>query len=522
MVIVERPARACPIRAAAGPLPLRRARRQRHERAGPVPGRCSAAARAAATARFDRGERADARAQLERLGIAHPSAGRQRRRRPTASALVVSTAVEEQVPDVAAARAPRHADRPPLRAARALRRATTARSPSTGTSGKSTVVAMIFEILRGRRARPVGHHRRRPAGARSARACGATRGRRHPTCWWSRPTRATARWCATSPRSAWCSTCSATTRRWPRSRACSRRSARARARRWSSARGRTSRRSPRGATRVRLRRRAPTCAATARRARARRQPLRGRGRRAFALPVPGRHNVENALAAIAACRAVGVPLGRHGRAARALPGRGAALPDRRARRAASRCGRLRAQPGQDRGRDRDRAARAPAACSRSTSRTATARRASCARDFVDTFATRAAARGPAVDARDLLRRRHRASATSRPPTSSPRSRRAARGAEFAPSREWLVERVAAEARAGDLVLVMGARDPVAHRPHAFHPRGTRAFRNGVTCGLHGPRWSECPGRVIGSSRAERFSDRGEPKRCTPPWPAAGW
>ena len=38
---------------------------------------------------------------------------------------------------------------------------------------------------------------------------------------------------------------------------------------------------------------------------------------------------------------------------------------------------------------------------------------------------------------------------------------AARGAkaEFAPSREWLAERVAAEAREGDLVLVMGARDP---------------------------------------------------------------
>jgi UDP-N-acetylmuramate--alanine ligase len=32
-------------------------------------------------------------------------------------------------------------------------------------------------------------------------------------------------------------------------------------------------------------------------------------------------------------------------------------------------------------------------------------------------------------------------------------------AEFAPSREWLVARIAAEARAGDLVLVMGARDP---------------------------------------------------------------
>jgi UDP-N-acetylmuramate-alanine ligase len=32
-------------------------------------------------------------------------------------------------------------------------------------------------------------------------------------------------------------------------------------------------------------------------------------------------------------------------------------------------------------------------------------------------------------------------------------------AEFAPSREWLVSRVAQEARPGDLVLVMGARDP---------------------------------------------------------------
>jgi UDP-N-acetylmuramate--alanine ligase len=32
-------------------------------------------------------------------------------------------------------------------------------------------------------------------------------------------------------------------------------------------------------------------------------------------------------------------------------------------------------------------------------------------------------------------------------------------AEFAPSREWLVTRVAEEASSGDLVLVMGARDP---------------------------------------------------------------
>ena len=32
-------------------------------------------------------------------------------------------------------------------------------------------------------------------------------------------------------------------------------------------------------------------------------------------------------------------------------------------------------------------------------------------------------------------------------------------AEFAPSRDWLIRRIAAEARPGDLVLVMGARDP---------------------------------------------------------------
>jgi len=32
-------------------------------------------------------------------------------------------------------------------------------------------------------------------------------------------------------------------------------------------------------------------------------------------------------------------------------------------------------------------------------------------------------------------------------------------AEVAPTRPWLVDRLAAEAKAGDLILVMGARDP---------------------------------------------------------------
>jgi UDP-N-acetylmuramate--alanine ligase len=38
---------------------------------------------------------------------------------------------------------------------------------------------------------------------------------------------------------------------------------------------------------------------------------------------------------------------------------------------------------------------------------------------------------------------------------------AARGttAEFAPSRDWLIAKIAEQARPGDLVLVMGARDP---------------------------------------------------------------
>jgi len=38
---------------------------------------------------------------------------------------------------------------------------------------------------------------------------------------------------------------------------------------------------------------------------------------------------------------------------------------------------------------------------------------------------------------------------------------AAKGAlaSYAPSRDWLIETVASEARRGDVVLVMGARDP---------------------------------------------------------------
>ncbi|HUK64748.1 MAG TPA: Mur ligase family protein, partial [Dongiaceae bacterium] len=95
---------------------------------------------------FDRGERAESRAQLEALGVrVYPQDGSGVE---GAAALVVSTAVEEQVPDVAVAR--RHGV-PVVHRSRMLAHFVAGQRTIavTGTSGKSTVVAMIFEILRG-------------------------------------------------------------------------------------------------------------------------------------------------------------------------------------------------------------------------------------------------------------------------------------------------------------------------------------------------------------------------------------
>jgi len=178
---------------------------------------------------------------------------------------------------------------------------------------------------------------------------------------------------------------------------------------------------------------------------------------AFELPVPGAHNAENALAAIAVCRALGVPLADM------------AAPLARFRGVARRFQSL----GSVRGVEVvDDFAHNPAkiAAALATARLRAKRVLAVyqphgygptrfLRDgFVDTFATATApgdrvwllevfyAGGTAVrdfSAADLVRDI------------------AARGreAEFAPSREWLVGRVAEVARAGDLVLVMGARDP---------------------------------------------------------------
>jgi UDP-N-acetylmuramate--alanine ligase len=96
---------------------------------------------------FDRGERASLRAQLESLGIkVVPQDGSGLG--PDCVALVVSTAVEEQVPDFAAAKVK---EIPIVHRSELLAHFVAGhRSVAvTGTSGKSTVTAMVFDILRG-------------------------------------------------------------------------------------------------------------------------------------------------------------------------------------------------------------------------------------------------------------------------------------------------------------------------------------------------------------------------------------
>ena len=91
---------------------------------------------------FDRGERPRERAQLERLGIVvAPQDGSGVTK--GCQALVVSTAVEETVPDVAAAR---RLNLPIIHRSELLAHFVHAHRTIavTGTSGKSTVVAMIF------------------------------------------------------------------------------------------------------------------------------------------------------------------------------------------------------------------------------------------------------------------------------------------------------------------------------------------------------------------------------------------
>ncbi|MFO7655040.1 MAG: Mur ligase domain-containing protein [Candidatus Krumholzibacteriia bacterium] len=101
---------------------------------------------------FDAGERGEIRSHLERTGVTIlPQDGSGPR--PGTEAAVLSTAVEEGIPDVRAARERGVAlwHRSELLSAHVRRHRTVA---VTGTSGKSTVTAMIFAILRGAGADP--------------------------------------------------------------------------------------------------------------------------------------------------------------------------------------------------------------------------------------------------------------------------------------------------------------------------------------------------------------------------------
>jgi UDP-N-acetylmuramate--alanine ligase len=182
---------------------------------------------------------------------------------------------------------------------------------------------------------------------------------------------------------------------------------------------------------------------------------------AFRLPVPGRHNVENALAAIAACDALGValldmvePLGAfHGVARRFQvlgTRRGVTVVDdfghNPAKVAASiRAAHLRVQAAggrvlaifQPHGFGPLKFLRA---------------------DFVAVFV----AELKPEDRLWFLDVFYAGGTASRDITSGEVIQEIAGcgvAAELAPSREWLVERLAVEAVEGDLILLMGARDP---------------------------------------------------------------
>lgn len=97
---------------------------------------------------FDQGGREEARAQLTRLGVQLFPQDGSGVRAPGCAALVVSTAVEDSVPDV---RAAKELGLPILHRSELLAHfvASHRTLAVSGTSGKSTVVAMTFELLRG-------------------------------------------------------------------------------------------------------------------------------------------------------------------------------------------------------------------------------------------------------------------------------------------------------------------------------------------------------------------------------------
>jgi UDP-N-acetylmuramate--alanine ligase len=185
------------------------------------------------------------------------------------------------------------------------------------------------------------------------------------------------------------------------------------------------------------------------------------GEKAFVLPVPGRHNVENALAAIAACSSLGVPLEAMAGPLAAFQGVARRFQVLGTRRGVTVVDDFGHNP-----------AKVAASIRAAHLRTAAIGGRVLAvfqphgfgplkflrSEFVEAFATELAPE----DRLWFLEVFYAGGTASKDITSAEVvAEIAARGvaAEAAPTREWLVARLAAEAREGDLILVMGARDP---------------------------------------------------------------
>jgi len=177
----------------------------------------------------------------------------------------------------------------------------------------------------------------------------------------------------------------------------------------------------------------------------------------FRLPVPGRHNVENALAALAACGAVGVPLGDMVEPLAHFQGVGRrfqVLGEKRGVRVVDDFGHNPAKVAASLRTARIRAERILAVFQPHGYGPMRFLRP----DFVATFA----AELRPEDRLWMLEIFYAGGTALRDFSAADVvADIAAQGvrAEFAPTREALIARIAAEARAGDLVLVMGARDP---------------------------------------------------------------
>ena len=181
----------------------------------------------------------------------------------------------------------------------------------------------------------------------------------------------------------------------------------------------------------------------------------------FHLPVPGRHNVENAMAAIAACVALGVPLSAMREPLRTFQGVARRFQVLGTRRGVT--------VVDDFGHNPAKVAASIHAAHLQVQ--ATGGRVLAVfqphgfgplkflrAEFVETFA-RELAPGDRLWFLDVF---YAGGTATRDITSAEVvADIAARGvaAVLAPSRKWLVEQLADEAREGDLVLVMGARDP---------------------------------------------------------------